>query len=350
MNYYNEHDPKAAAWLRELIKAGLISNGVVDERNIQNVKADELDGYSQCHFFAGIGGWSCALRLAGISDDEPIWTGSCPCQPFSIAGRGLQTADERHLWPDFRNLIGQRRPAKIFGEQVAGADGRKWLAGVSADMEALAYRFAAADLCAAGVQAPHPRQRLYWVADTNECPNIESISRLNESAREDGLQEDFQRVGNAGRRGDESKRDRGKRDGAAEDLQKEARQQRIRITSANGIKNGSGMVQPDRAGRDAGGQATETARYGSSVEPASSAGFWNSFDILYFSDGKQRRVEAGTFPLVAGLPQGVVPSGDCRLEEAQNSPEFRVARLRGYGNSIVPQIACEFVKSYIESL
>jgi len=63
--YYNEFDAHAAAWLRELIAAGLIAPGVVDERSICDVRAEDLDGYDQCHFFAGIGGWSHSLRLAG---------------------------------------------------------------------------------------------------------------------------------------------------------------------------------------------------------------------------------------------------------------------------------------------
>jgi hypothetical protein len=85
--YYNEIDPKAAAWLRELIKQGHIADGVVDERSIVDVSPDELRGFTQCHFFAGIGVWSYALRSAGWADDRPVWTGSCPCQPFSSAGR-----------------------------------------------------------------------------------------------------------------------------------------------------------------------------------------------------------------------------------------------------------------------
>lgn len=126
MNYYNEHDPRAAAWLRVLIEEGAIAPGEVDERDIQDVRATDLAGYRQCHFFAGIGGWSLALRLAGVSDDEPLWTGSCPCQPFSGAGNGMAETDERHLWPDFRNLIGQCRPPIVFGEQVASPLGFKW--------------------------------------------------------------------------------------------------------------------------------------------------------------------------------------------------------------------------------
>ena len=165
MNYYNEFDPKAAAWLRELINQKLIPNGHIDTRSICDVRPEDLNGFNQCHFFAGIGGWPLALQLAGVSPDEHLWTGSCPCQPFSISGKGLGTADSRHLWPEFKRLIAQRRPAKVFGEQVASPAGRTWLQGVFADLEKLGYAVAGADLCAAGVGAPHIRQRLWWFAD-----------------------------------------------------------------------------------------------------------------------------------------------------------------------------------------
>lgn len=112
--YYNEIDPFAAQWLRELIKAGHIAPGEVDTRSIENVAADDLAGFTQCHFFAGIGTWSYALRCAGWPDDRPVWTGSCPCQPFSAAGKRKGTADERHLWPAFFRLISQCRPDVIF--------------------------------------------------------------------------------------------------------------------------------------------------------------------------------------------------------------------------------------------
>ena len=166
--YYNELDPGAAAWLRNLIAAGHIAAGDVDERSILEVKPDDLRGYGQCHFFAGIGGWSVALRLAGIPDDRPVWTGSCPCQPFSAAGKQRGSDDERHLWPAFFDLIRELRPASVFGEQVAGAAGLAWLDHVCADLEGAGYAAAAADLCAAGAGAPHIRQRLYWVAHSAE--------------------------------------------------------------------------------------------------------------------------------------------------------------------------------------
>lgn len=165
MNYYNENDPKAAAWLRELIAAGHIPNGEVDTRSIHDVKPYELTQYTQQHFFAGIGGWPLALRLAGWEDTMPVRTGSCPCQPFSVAGQGKGEADERHLWPVFRDLITFGDATITFGEQVASAAGREWLANVRTDLEGVGYEVGAADLCAACLGASHIRQRLYWVAN-----------------------------------------------------------------------------------------------------------------------------------------------------------------------------------------
>jgi DNA (cytosine-5)-methyltransferase 1 len=165
-HYYNDNDPKACAWLRELIAAGELPPGDVDERSITEIKADDLEKYDQCHFFAGIGGWPLALRWAGLENATGIWTGSCPCQPLSCAGKRQGHADERHLWPAFHALIAKCRPATVFGEQVASKDGREWFAGVRLDLEDLGYACGGADLCAAGVGAPHRRQRLYWVADT----------------------------------------------------------------------------------------------------------------------------------------------------------------------------------------
>lgn len=155
MNYYNDNDKFNCAWLRELIKRGLIAAGDVDCRDIQLVQPQDLTGYVQCHFFAGIGGWSYALRLAGWPDSRPVWTGSCPCQPFSSAGKRRGTTDPRHLWPAWQRLIRECQPATIFGEQVAGQDGVKWFDAVSVDLEGMGYAVGAADLCAASVGAPH---------------------------------------------------------------------------------------------------------------------------------------------------------------------------------------------------
>lgn len=161
-SYYNEIDPYAAQWLCNLIEAGHIARGVVDTRSIEDVHPRDLDGFTQCHFFAGLGGWSLALRLAGWADDRPVWTGSCPCQPFSTAGKGVGFTDERHLWPSWFHLIRECRPSSIFGEQVtASAD---WLALVRCDLEAVGYAVGAMPIEAASAGAPHRRDRFWWTA------------------------------------------------------------------------------------------------------------------------------------------------------------------------------------------
>ena len=165
--YYNEIDPFKAEVIREAIRAGMIAPGYVDERSIADVRAAELVGYTQCHWFAGGGFWSYALRQAGWRDDREVWTGSCPCPSFSAAGKGEGFADPRHLWPEWARLIRERRPASLFGEQVAAAIGHGWLDLVSTDLEAEGYAVAAAVLGAHSVGAPHIRQRLYFVANAD---------------------------------------------------------------------------------------------------------------------------------------------------------------------------------------
>jgi len=162
--FYNENEPYAAQWLENLKREGHIAPGKVDARSIVDIKPKDLEGFRQAHFFAGLGGWSHALRLAGWPDDEEVWTGSCPCQPFSTAGRRKGFADDRHLWPEWFRLIRKCRPRVVFGEQIAGTDGLRWLDLVFADMEGAGYACWATDTCAAGVGAPHLRQRLYFVA------------------------------------------------------------------------------------------------------------------------------------------------------------------------------------------
>ena len=166
--YYNEFDPKAAAWLRELIKAGLIADGEVDERSIELVRPDDLRGFVQCHFFAGIGGWSYALRLAGWPDDREVWTGSCPCQAFSSATRGRSVAAD--MWPSFRRLVVAARPRVVFGEQVSVA--RSWMDRVCDEMEDADYAVAACVLPACSVGADHIRERFYFAchADSDSEP------------------------------------------------------------------------------------------------------------------------------------------------------------------------------------
>jgi DNA (cytosine-5)-methyltransferase 1 len=167
MNLYNDFDSKACAWLRELVKEGQLPRGDVIEKPFQDLTYDQIAGRKQCHWFAGIGGWPYALKLAGWPATQPVWTASLPCQPFSQAGKMRGEKDERHVWPDFSRLIREHRPDTIFGEQVPAAIEQGWLDGVFADLEAEGYTCGAVVLGAHSVGAPHMRQRLYWVAYAN---------------------------------------------------------------------------------------------------------------------------------------------------------------------------------------
>ncbi len=335
--YYNEHDPFAAAWLRELIKAGLIAPGIVDERSIEDVRPEELAEYTQCHFFAGIGGWSYALRLAGWPDDRPVWTGSCPCQPFSAAGKGDGFADERHLWPAWDWLIGECKPGVIFGEQVESAINHGWLDLVQTDLEAKGYAVGAVGLPAAGLGAPHIRQRLWFVADllqercrwraahpeqeTRANAGIESRSNIGE------LAESMRAA---------SERRTGSVLGAQTEVcsQDGAQHGDIADGFEHGSENSSGELA-DRArlaqqrGKRGTPPETESADTGQTAigAGASTRGFWHPADWLPCRDGKARPVEPGTFPLAHGVPA-------------------RVGRLRGYGNAIVPQVAAEVIRAH----
>lgn len=295
MNYYNEFDPKAAEWQRQLIRDILIPEGFVDERSIREVKPDELREFTQCHFFSGIAGWPLALRLAGWPESLPVWTGSCPCQPFSCIGKGDGEKDDRHLWPEFRRLIAECKPPVVFGEQVASSDGRDWLAGVRSDLETLGYEVGCADLCAASVGSPHMRQRLFWVgyADSRRW-SAWKLSR----GREEVVARASESDGSSGR-------------------------------MVNTVQPGLERLPWDGDHRDQSGRFIPSAI--GSIASAGSTGFWDQFDIAHCEAGKTRRIEPGTFPLAHGV------SG-------------RVGLLRGYGNAIVPQVAAKFIRCFMDFL
>lgn len=333
--YYNEINPYAAQFLRNLIAAGHIAPGDVDTRDIRDVRPDDLRGYRQCHFFAGVGVWSYALRRAGWGDDRPVWTGSCPCQPFSAAGAGLGFSDERHLWPHFYWLISERRPAVVLGEQVASKDADPWIDLVCDDLEAVGYAVGAIPFPSAGVGAPHIRDRLYWVAHAHDA-GLEGRFGVRERA----AQRAARSRGVAGRVADADSSARGQR-GA-----------HIRGRSDGGVAEsraglgGSGVLvglaDASNIGLD-GWRSSETSngRDAARVEserlcdvgerPGPINGFWRDADWLLCRDGKWRPVEPGTFPLAHGAPA-------------------RVGRLRAYGNAINAEAAIAWIESVMESL
>lgn len=338
MIFYNENNPYAVAWLSKLVVSGLIAPGSVIDADIKTLDTESIKGATQFHAFAGIGVWSYALRLARWPDDAPVWTGSCPCQPFSIAGESRGASDERHLWPAWHRLITECKPFIIFGEQVASPAGRTWLDAVSTDLEVLGYAVGAADLCAAGVGAPHLRQRLYWVAHRNgarlEKQCEQQARRQRETVeRDSSLDVLADAEGNGrgegcterGRSGD-GIRTEGPRRGPPDDGNT------VRVEHAD----------IERAGGDGGSvpgaqEESPGARFGARripdelITPGATGGAWQPAEWWLCRDGFARPAEPGAFPLSHGATA-------------------RVGRLRAYGNTIVPQVAATFIEAVMQWL
>lgn len=321
--YYNEIDPFAVAWLQELMAKGAVAPGDIDTRSIEDVSPDDLRPYTQCHFFAGIGVWSYALRLAGWRDDTPVWTGSCPCQPFSAAGKREGVADERHLWPSMLHLIKERRPQLWFGEQVASPDGLHWLDIVRNDLEGEGYAVGAVDTSSALTGAPHIRQRLRLVAERVEDPDLPPCPRQRT-------------VGGESVRREEAMRPAG--ECLASELGGNGQYPRMfqeYAPSGLGYAELHGHNSPQR-GEVEGGEEPRSRmlKFKGSDTPADPPPphvNWSDADWLFCRDGKWRPVEPRTFPLAHGSPASL-------------------GRLRGYGNAVDAAATKTFIEAYASVL
>ena len=386
---YNENEPFAISWLEQLQERNLIRKGRIDGRSITELEPKDCEPTS--HFFAGIGGWAYALQLAGWNPARPVWTGSAPCQPFSVAGAGSGFSDSRHLWPIWYELIKECKPSVIFGEQTASKLGREWLAGVRSDLETLGYAVGAADLCAASVNAPHRRQRLYWVAYTghggdrgrdgfrDSTSGIIGTERENQGGGESregtgrlrpldvptdggaiGVPDGalgYSKGGSAQGSGAEWQLRQGSTEGESKgpstpglhglldnplcvgtiDKETEAKQGRDRPN--NGV-SGPASASGKRLMADArGGRGPENELRAGWDEPGirgevNLRDCWDNFDLAYCReiDGntRVRRIESGTLPVATRIPN-------------------RVGRIRGFGNAIVPQLAATFIRSFLEA-
>ena len=375
--YYNEFDPKKAAWLRELISAGHIAPGEVDERSIRDVRPEDLEGFTQCHFFAGIGVWSHCLRRAGWPDHRPVWTGSPPCQPFSVAGKRKAENDDRHLWPELFRLIRKRLPESVFCEQVASKDGQAWLDAVLTDLEGCGFAVWPVAVPACGFGAPHRRERLAIAAKASgpgvvlddtcgtrrEGNGLQSLRSGGDRERPDtcsaGPSAVGERMGYAsigGRRefGNATQPRRGGHTNSTEQdgrlalshidrrYQGRASQPEARNDGAFG-NGGLGVTLGDAIGAGLeghGGHGHNWSGWQEQARPIAPAGvtggFWSGAELIWCRDEKWRPAQPGIFPLAYGAAKGMVRVRDPGAPiDADATAEARTLRLKGYGDAIV---------------
>jgi DNA (cytosine-5)-methyltransferase 1 len=214
-----------------------------------------------------------------------ILTGGFPCQPYSSAGKRLGKEDERHLWPHMLRAIREIQPSWVVGENVRGLT--NWNGGmvfdeVQADLEAQGYEVTPFLLPACAVNAPHRRDRIWFVAFKN------SIS--------DGF------------------------------IQRELEQERTKVWEQWNI----GSRSSDRI-HISKGNATNTncngfnKCNGNNEVNSSQGSTWNSFPsqspICGGDDGLPRELDGITFS------------------------KWRAESIKGYGNAIVPQVAYQIFKA-----
>lgn len=343
---YSELDHYCCEWLSNLQGQGLIAKGLVARGDFRALPLEAWSNEHRTHFFAGIGIWDLALQMAAWPENLPVWTGSCPCQPFSSAGRGKGFDDERHLWPAWFEIIRECRPPIIFGEQVASPAGRAWFDLVSSDLEDAGYAVGSANLCAGGVGAPHIRQRLYWVAiaggERRERLGLHLREWQSRAAKPQAARRAAPSIlGNAsgtggGRDSGAVPCSQGTSEGQGLETWRVAdepqfagsidllantddgdRRQYRSLSEADGFK-----VVPQESREN----QTDQLGHGGAVN-----GFWHDAEWLYCRDGKYRPTKPGVFPLAHGYPA-------------------RVAKLRAIGNAIVPQAAATFISIVMEAL
>ena len=341
--YYNEFDKKKCAALKQLMADGHITKGDIDDRSIRDVQPSDVSGYTRAHFFAGIGLWDHALSLSGWPLDRPVWTGSCPCQPYSSAGRQKAQADERHLWPEWYRLIAQCRPAVCFGEQVASSITKGWLDDVYQGLDAEGYAVGSAVLPAVSVGAPHRRDRLWFVADRyseldNRSGHLWTGGRSESSDRPDTLADaSGGRFGGAGE--GEIQQPRGAEVIGRSGALGHANSTERRIGDRQPAREQPGLQQDEGCGFRSStgvGPMADTDLTGSQgrrilSERSSELSPWSSgVEWIRCADEKSRLVKSGIRLLANGYPE-------------------RVGLIHSAGDAIVAEVAAEFISAFMET-
>jgi DNA (cytosine-5)-methyltransferase 1 len=258
-----------------------------------------------------------------------ILTGGFPCQPYSMAGKRLGKEDDRHLWPEMLRAIREIQPKWVVGENVYGLV--NWNDGlvfheVQTDLEAEGYEVQPYVLSAASVNAPHLRQRVWFVAYSGafrlqQCETPRTMGEGQEKICGEGNQSSLQssatsQVGDAADTKSEGSwefppKDSGRSDGRFNNIS----QKRIAADTANkGLQRGEVI-------RGIGGIGQNGNKFPSGCVPPNWEEFPTQSPICSGDDGLPTRLDGITFS------------------------KWRNESIKGYGNAVVPQVVHQIFKT-----
>ena len=300
-----------------------------------------------------------------------IITGGFPCQPFSVAGKQAGTDDDRHLWPVMFRIIQELTPRWVIGENVKGLtniqDGVVFET-VCSDLEGEGYEVRAFNIPAAGVGAPHRRERIWIVAHAKRFNESKPIGRSDETSR--GIQEEHRQNDSSARESSRTSSIR-QSNNRHEDMEDSRRtlQSRTELRETNEDEVGEGYAnQHQRSGstsesnvadtyaRLSNGTYEEVQSRGQTFDTSSEG----STDVANTESSNRHDNEAVTRDGGSSAQEvfgdgGSVPGKSTwwhtepDVGRVAHGVPGRVYRLKGLGNSIVPKIAEEIGRAIIKA-
>jgi len=296
-----------------------------------------------------------------------IITGGFPCQPFSVAGKQQGTSDSRHLWPEMFRIIKDFSPRWVIGENVKGLtniqDGVVFET-VCSDLEGEGYEVRTFNIPAAGVQAPHRRERLWIVAHAKRFNERKSIRGSDET--QSRIQEEHRQNDSASRESSRTGSVWGTNNGH-ENLENSRRtlQQGTELSKKNENETREGNANIDQ--RSSGTSRSDVAnterqrleglsQHSASVSRQDQGTYTgdegSSGEIKTMVDSSTGRRASQETEVQPGRYSSFDSSwwqSEPELGRVANGVQGRVHRLKSLGNSIVPKIVQEIGNAIIQA-
>ncbi|WP_159523757.1 DNA (cytosine-5-)-methyltransferase [Sunxiuqinia indica] len=287
--------------------------------------------------------WPKAKSYGDITQtDFTIWrnkidilTGGFPCQPYSVAGKRLGKEDERHLWPEMLRAIREISPSYVVGENVYGL--LSWNGGlvfdeVQADLEAEGYKVQPVVLPACGQNAPHKRERVWFIAySTSQGRKEWQQNRGRKDKKKNGAELEFRhkRFSNNGIIANtDNDGQHGSKNGQSDNKGNDNNQ-----TRANTIKQLTGCCSP-----------ANVANTGCSEWENGVHGEEQGREATKFGDSYTKFGQFTKFPNVEPTICGGNDGVSGKLDGITFS-KWRNESIKAYGNAIVPQVAYVIFKA-----